>query len=192
MSTGGTGPHDFVHGVLTACGGTRVSAEVGQFSRWGRGARLTRRVREEYLVYFDRNATMSGAKRRGSAGMDRRPNAAWVSPQAVKHPAPRYHQGGSGKHARLPPRSLSRDREAGASTSEADEIRGSALPRSALRQARISAPDGTRVPGGISRYASGRRRSTTSPDSRGPGRSGRIPFGSPPVPRSGRSGSARK
>ena len=36
--------------------------------RGRRGARLTRRVREEYLVYFDRNATMSGAKRRGSAG----------------------------------------------------------------------------------------------------------------------------
>ena len=32
---------------LTACGETRVSAESGQFSRWGRGARLTRRVREE-------------------------------------------------------------------------------------------------------------------------------------------------
>ena len=43
--------------ALTACGGTRVSAESGQFSRWGRGARLTRRVREEYPVYFDRNAT---------------------------------------------------------------------------------------------------------------------------------------
>ena len=75
---------------LTACGETRVSAEAGQFSRWGRGARLTRRVREEpppgelARVYFDRNATMSGAKRRGSAGMDRRPNAAWVSPPAVK------------------------------------------------------------------------------------------------------------
>ncbi len=49
-----------------------------------RGARLTRRVREEYRVYFDRNATMSGAKRRGSAGMHRRSNAGWVSPQAVK------------------------------------------------------------------------------------------------------------
>ena len=54
------------------------------------GVRLTRRVREEYLVYFDRNATMSGAKRRGSAGMDRRPSphrenwAAWVSPPAVR------------------------------------------------------------------------------------------------------------
>ena len=32
---------------------------------------------------FDRNATMSGAKRRGSAGMDRRLNAAWVLPQAA-------------------------------------------------------------------------------------------------------------
>ena len=60
-------------------------------SRWwnprerrGRGgARLTRRVREEYLVYFDRNATTSGAQRRGSAGMDRRPNAAWVPPPVV-------------------------------------------------------------------------------------------------------------
>ena len=48
---------------LTACGETRVSAESGQFSRWGRGARLTRRVREEpppgelARVYSDRNAT---------------------------------------------------------------------------------------------------------------------------------------
>ena len=49
-----------------------------------RGARLTRRVREEYRVYFDRNATQNGAKRSGSAGMDRRANAAWVLPQAVK------------------------------------------------------------------------------------------------------------
>ena len=40
-------------------------------------------------MYFDRNATMSGAKRRGSAGMDRRPNAAWVSPQAVRADAAR-------------------------------------------------------------------------------------------------------
>ena len=47
------------------------------------GARLTRRVREEYRVYFDRNATQSAAKRRGSGGMHRRSNAAWVSPQAV-------------------------------------------------------------------------------------------------------------
>ena len=82
--TGRTGPRDFVHGPLTACGGTRVSAESGQSSWWGRGARLTRRVREEYRVYFDRNATQNGAKRSGSAGMDRRSNAAWVSPQAVK------------------------------------------------------------------------------------------------------------
>ena len=40
-------------------------------------------------MYFDRNATMSGAKRRGSAGMDRRPSphrenwAAWVSSPVV-------------------------------------------------------------------------------------------------------------
>ena len=34
-------------------------------------------------MYFDRNATQSAAKRRGSGGMDRRSNAAWVSPQAV-------------------------------------------------------------------------------------------------------------
>ena len=45
------------------------------------GARLTRRVREEpppgelARVYSDRDATMSGAQRCGSAGMDRRPNA---------------------------------------------------------------------------------------------------------------------
>ena len=75
---------------LIACGETRVSAEVGQSSRWGRGARLTRRVREEYRVYFDRNATQNAAKRSGSAGMDRRSSphrenwAAWVLPQAVK------------------------------------------------------------------------------------------------------------
>ena len=34
-------------------------------------------------MYFDRNATPSAAKRRGSAGMHRRSNAAGVSPQAV-------------------------------------------------------------------------------------------------------------
>ncbi len=45
-------------------------------------------------MYFDRNATQSAAKRRGSGGMDRRSSphrenwAAWVSPQAGK-PAPR-------------------------------------------------------------------------------------------------------
>ena len=81
-------PPGFCHRLLTACGETHVSAEVGQFSRWGRGARPTRRVREEYLVYFDRNATKNGAKRSGSGGMHRRPNAAWVLPPAVK-PAPR-------------------------------------------------------------------------------------------------------
>ena len=53
-----------------ACGYRGVSAEA-QFSL-PVGVRLTRRVREEYLVYSDRNATMSGAKRGGSAGMDRR------------------------------------------------------------------------------------------------------------------------
>ena len=53
------------------------------------GARLTRRVREEpppgelARVYSDRDATMSGAQRCGSAGVDRRPNAAWVSLPAV-------------------------------------------------------------------------------------------------------------
>ena len=52
--------------------------------RDGRGARLTRRVREEYRVYFDRNATQSPAKRGGSGGMHRPSNAAWVLPQAVK------------------------------------------------------------------------------------------------------------
>ena len=55
-----------------------------------RGARLTRRVREEYRVYFDRNATQNGAKRSDSAGMDRRSNAAWVSPQAAKAPRDRH------------------------------------------------------------------------------------------------------
>ena len=66
-----------------------------QFSRWGGGARLTRRVREEpppgelARVYFDRNATQNGAKRSGSAGMHRRASphrenwAAWVSPPAA-------------------------------------------------------------------------------------------------------------
>ena len=49
----------------------------------GRGARLTRRVREEYLVYFDRNATMRAAKRSVSGGMHRPSNAARVSPQAA-------------------------------------------------------------------------------------------------------------
>ena len=39
-------------------------------------------------MYFDRNATQSAAKRRGSGGMDRRSDAAWVSPQAVNTPRP--------------------------------------------------------------------------------------------------------
>ena len=42
--------------------------------RGGRGARLTRRMREEYRVYFDRNATQSGTKWSGSAGMHRSPS----------------------------------------------------------------------------------------------------------------------
>ncbi len=58
----------FTTGLLAACGETHVSAEAGQFSRWGRGARLTRRVREEpppgelARVYFDRNAERSEAE----------------------------------------------------------------------------------------------------------------------------------
>ena len=48
-------------------------------------------MREEYRVYFDRNATQNGAKRSGSAGMDRRSNAAWVLPPAVKDPLEASH-----------------------------------------------------------------------------------------------------
>ncbi len=105
-------------GWLAAGGGTRVSAEAGQFSRWGRDARLTRRVREEpppgelARVYSDRNATMSGAQRRGSAGMDRRPSphrenwAAWVPSPAVwpgwiAGRAPTGRTGPRGFHYRL-------------------------------------------------------------------------------------------
>ena len=104
--------------ALTAGGGTHVSAESGQFSRWGRAARLTRRVTEEpppgelARVYFDRNATMSGAKRRGQAGMDRRPSphrenwAAWIASQAVwpgwiAGRAPTGRTGPRGFHHRL-------------------------------------------------------------------------------------------
>ena len=54
------------------------------------GVRPTRRVREEYRVYFDRNATKNGAKRSGSGGMHRRPNAAWVLPQAAGDRAARH------------------------------------------------------------------------------------------------------
>ena len=75
---------------LTACG------EHPRERRDRRGARLTGRVREEpppgeARVYFDRNATMSGAQRRGSAGMDRRSNAVWVLPQAVNPEHIREH-----------------------------------------------------------------------------------------------------
>ena len=59
------------------CGGVSGRTDHGHFSRWGR------RVRSEYPVYFGRNATMSAAKRRGSAGMDRTSNAARILPQAV-------------------------------------------------------------------------------------------------------------
>ena len=80
--------------ALTAGGGTHVSAESGQFSRWGRAARLTRRVTEEpppgelARVYFDRNATMSGAKRRGQPG--------WIAGRA-----PTGRTGPRGLHHRL-------------------------------------------------------------------------------------------
>ncbi len=109
-SEAGTGPAE--SRLLAAGGGTRVSAEAGQFSRWGRGARLTRRVREEpppgelARVYSDRNATMSGAQRRGSAGMDRRLNAARVSspvvwPGWIAGRAPTGRTGPRGFHHRL-------------------------------------------------------------------------------------------
>ena len=62
------------------------------------GARLTRRVREEYRVYFDRNATQSAAKRRGSGGMHRRSNAAWVSLQAASVVQLRQLLGGPPAH----------------------------------------------------------------------------------------------
>ena len=81
------------------------------------GARLTRRVREEpppgelARVYSDRDATMSGAQRCGSAGMDRRPsphreNAAWVSlpavwPGWIAGRAPTGRTGPRGFHCRL-------------------------------------------------------------------------------------------
>ena len=61
--------------------------------REGRGARLTRRAREEYLVYFDRSATMSDAKRQFSrwggdpAGMHRHSNAARVCSRAAQRAA---------------------------------------------------------------------------------------------------------
>ena len=88
---GGNTPVQIRPGELadTAAGGPRnrvslTESKRGDGLRRGRrGARLTRRVREEYRVYFDRSATMSGAQRRGSGGMDRRPNAAWVSSPAV-------------------------------------------------------------------------------------------------------------
>ncbi len=51
--------------------------------RGWRGARLTRRAREEYRAYFDRSATMSAFERRGSAGMHRKPSPHrenWAAP----------------------------------------------------------------------------------------------------------------
>ena len=42
-------------------------------------------------MYFDRNATQNAAKRSGSAGMDRRSNAAWVLPQAARCEAPTFN-----------------------------------------------------------------------------------------------------
>ena len=64
------------------------------------GARLTRRAREEpppgelARTYFDRSATMSDAKRRGSAGMHRRPlpergaSTAQTPERKADHPTP--------------------------------------------------------------------------------------------------------
>ena len=64
--------------------------------RDGRGARLTRRVREEYLVYFDRNATMRAAKRPVQAGCIAR-----RTPRGFHHRllAARRHSGTAAKAA---------------------------------------------------------------------------------------------
>ncbi len=61
-----------------------------QFSRWGRGARLTRRVREEYRVYSDRNATQNGAKRSGEQPVVEPTGA----PRPVRRPADKAREGG--------------------------------------------------------------------------------------------------
>ena len=67
--------------------------------RGRRGARLTRRVRKEYRVYFDRNATMSGAQRRGQPG--------WI---AGRTPRGFHHRlfGRDGSPAEPPPGELGR------------------------------------------------------------------------------------
>ena len=57
--------------------------------RGRRGARLTRRAREEYRVYFDRSATMSGAQRRGNSRW-------WIAGRA-----PTGRTGPRGLHYRL-------------------------------------------------------------------------------------------
>ena len=90
VGRGNPSPRPSPAALRAANDGVRVSSPAANRRWWNpgerrerRGARLTRRVREEYRVYFDRNATQNGAKRSGSAGMDRRSNAAWVSSPAV-------------------------------------------------------------------------------------------------------------
>ena len=93
-------------------------------------------MREEYRVYFDRNATQSAAKRRGSGGMHRRSNAAGVSPQAVKtRVGAAEDSGATGEGSEL-----------------AGEIKGDGLPaqRPVAKPTRPSSPGGG-SPGDASR-----------------------------------------
>ena len=76
---------DFPEYGLPACGGTRVSAESGQFSRWGGGSGgMDRRSLPERGAS---TAETPERKGRGAGLPDPHPfwlgNAAWVSPQAV-------------------------------------------------------------------------------------------------------------
>ena len=109
--TGRTGPLVYFDRNATMSGAQRRPVWIagglpGERRGW-ESAGWTRRVREEYLVYFGTETpTMSGAKRRGSAGMDRQPNAAWVSlpavwPGWIAGRAPTGRTGPRGFHHRL-------------------------------------------------------------------------------------------
>ena len=68
--------------ILADASKAQLASKEATVARYRAGARLTRRVREEYLVYFDRNATVSGTKCQfsrwggGSDGKHRPSNAA--------------------------------------------------------------------------------------------------------------------
>ena len=103
VSTAGSAAKETAAGATRNVRPTATSSRAGSLwwnpgERRGRrgpvlpvGARLTRRVREAYGVYSDRNATMSDAQRRGEQPVVEPA----LAPRPVRRPADKAREGGA-------------------------------------------------------------------------------------------------